>query len=496
MNEKNALNQSAHYIHGQWVTGAGKAFVSQNPTDNSILWQGRFATPLEICNAYDAARAALPSWSRLPLEARANHLLAFSQHVSRHADALSTLISLETGKPHWEAKTETQAVIAKINISITAHQERSLDKKTTDKNQITSGLRFKPHGVFAVLGPFNFPAHLSNGHIVPALLAGNTLIHKPSELTPAVAAFIMQCWHDSGLPAGVLNLIHGDARVATQLLNEDIQGVAFTGSYRAGLSIHESMSRRPEVLLALEMGGNNALVVDHVSNIPAAVYQTLLSSFITAGQRCTCARRLMVPNSDSGDAFLKQLIQACQRLRIGRPMDQPEPFMGPVISHPHALQHLSAQSNLEALGGKSLLPMRQLHENSAFLSPGLLDMTSVSNVPDEEIFAPLLQIYRYDHFEEAMALANQTRYGLAAGLFSDHAATYETFYQTIRAGLIYWNRPTTGASSLLPFGGCGRSGNHRPSAFFATDYCAYPIASLEQDQLSLPDQGLPGILLE
>ena len=168
--------------------------------------------------------------------------------------------------------------------------------------------------------------------------------------------------------------------------------------------------------------------------------------------------------------------------------------MGPVITQHYALAHIAAQDELQKLGGVSLLTMALLKENTGLLSPGIMDMTGIAFVPDEEIFAPFVQVYRYHDFEEALMLANQTRYGLSASLFSDNSERYERFYQTINAGLINWNKPTTGAASDLPFGGVGRSGNHRPTAYFATDYCAYPIASQEQPILTLPTARLPGII--
>ncbi|AHE67251.1 NAD-dependent aldehyde dehydrogenase [Legionella oakridgensis ATCC 33761 = DSM 21215] len=346
-----------------------------------------------------------------------------------------------------------------------------------------------------MLGPFNFPAHLSNGHIVPALLAGNTVVYKPSELAPAVAELILQCWHDSGLPGGVLNGIQGDATSAQLLLQQDIQGVYFTGSYKTGLAIHQQFSKRPDIILALEMGGNNPLIIDTVKDMQAALYHTMISAFITAGQRCTCARRVMIPDDHFGDQFLEHFIQSCKKIRVGQFTETPEPFMGPVIRHAHALTHLKTQEQLKTAGGNSLLAMSLLVDNTGLLSPGIMDMSQVKHPADEEIFAPFVQIYRYHHFEDALVLANQTQYGLAAGVITDHYERYEQFYHTIRAGLINWNRPTTGAASNMPFGGIGHSGNHRPSAYFAADYCVYPIASLEQPQLSTPKKLLPGIEL-
>ena len=484
-----------HYLDGRFVTGQGTTFVSTNPANGETLWQGNNASADEILQAVLAANRALPQWSAQDMAYREVLLKRFAKVVLQRRDELAYLIAVETGKPLWEALTEVQSVVAKIDLSIQACNERTADKETIMADA-TGWLRYKPHGVVAVLGPFNFPAHISNGHIIPALLAGNTVVYKPSEQTPLVAEFILQCFHECAFPAGVINGIQGNALCAKQLLSADIQGVYFTGSFQAGLAIHKQFSERPEVMLALEMGGNNPLIIDTVKDITAAVYQTILSTLLTSGQRCTSARRVLIPNNAHGDTFLKALLQGYKKVLVAAFTTQPEPFMGPVISHAHAVKHLEALRALQNLGGQTLLPMTMLADNTGFLSPGIIDMTTVISPPDEEIFAPLTQIYRYDDFEHALSLANQTRYGLSAGIFSDDLAHYQKFYQTIRAGLINWNRPTTGALSQLPFGGIGKSGNHRPSAYFAADYCAYPIASVEKALLVLPELTLPGVNLD
>ncbi|MDF1646263.1 MAG: succinylglutamate-semialdehyde dehydrogenase [Legionellaceae bacterium] len=483
----------SHYIDGHWVIGSGTPFVSTNPANNQSIWQGHTATGPEVAAAFEAAQRAGTSWARLPLEERAVHLKKFAQCVQKKAEQLTRLISLETGKPFWEAATETTSVIQKIQLSINAYHERTAEC-ITEAESINHCLRYKPHGIVAVLGAFNFPAHLSNGHIVPALLAGNTVIYKPSEYTPFVAEFIIQCWHESGLPKGVINLIQGQAETAHALIETRIQAVCFTGSYQTGLAIHQQLSTRPEVLLALEMGGNNPLIIDdNIKNIDAAVYNTILSSFLTTGQRCTSARRLIIPKTSTGQYFLTQLLKAAKNLQIDTPDNTPEPFMGPLIHPNQALKVFNAEKKLIALGANAFLNIQTIQENTALITPGILDMSAVYDPPDEEIFGPLIQLYHYESFDEALTLANQTRYGLAAGLLSDNKAHYEYFYQTIRAGLINWNRPTTGASSALPFGGIGYSGNHHPSAYFASDYVAYPTASVEEDTLNMPDNLLPGI---
>lgn len=495
MSTPKVMQSKGNYIQGQWIKGLGTVLESINPADGSLLWQGTNATGEEINQAAYGAQVALTSWLSLPFIDRAEYVKRFAAAVEENREHLARLISLETGKPFWESLTEVTAVVAKINLSIQSYQERT----NTKEHSIAEGksfLRYKPHGVVVVLGAFNFPAHLSNGHIVPALLAGNTVLYKPSEHTPAVAELIMQCWHDSGIPPGTISCLQGDVSSGKLVLAQDIQGVYFTGSYATGLRIHQQFSGRPDVILALEMGGNNPLVIDEVNDIDAAVYQSILSSFITSGQRCTCARRILIPNTAQGDAFLQRFIMTSQALKVGSFDAQPEPFMGPVISHLQALKHLHAQKLLLEAGGRALLPMQLLAEYTGFLSPGIIDMTQVPKPLDEELFAPLVQVYRYDNFSQAIELANQTRYGLAAGLLSDNETHYRQFYNTVRAGLINWNRPTTGAASNLPFGGIGLSGNHRPSAYFAADYCSYPIASMEQQQLTMPVSLLPGITLE
>ncbi len=483
-----------HFINGVWEAGNGEVFLSYNPTNNTPVWEGTIATEQESAKAYEAAQTAQTKWALLDLNQRVQFLKKFASNVEENRKELANTISLETGKPLWESITEVNSVISKISISLDAFHARTFESQVQVPDA-KGFVRFKPHGVVAVLGPFNFPAHLSNGHIVPALLAGNTVIYKPSELTPLVAELIIECWENTGIPPGVINCIQGTSTTAKSLLSQPIRGVFFTGSYTTGLSIQDQFKQKPEVILALEMGGNSPLVIDKMQNTNAAIYHSILSIFITAGQRCTCARRLIIPDNSFGDAFLKQFIQNVNGLKIGDFQEQPEPFMGPVIGHQQALAFLKAQADLQLLGGDPLLKMRLLKENSGFLSPGIMDMSKAKKPKDEEIFAPFVQIYRYQNFDEAIELANDTSYGLAAGLLSDNRSHYEKFYTQVNAGVINWNRPTTGAASNLPFGGIGRSGNHRPSAYFAADYCSYPIASLEQSELTLPEKLLPGVAL-
>ena len=486
---------STLYIAGAWQAGQGETITSLNPVTQQVLWSGQGATAGQVDLAVQAARQAFAGWARRSLQERIDVLEAFAARLKHHADDLARCIGEETGKPLWESATEVTTMVNKVAISVQSYRERT-GEKSGPLGDATAVLRHKPHGVVAVFGPYNFPGHLPNGHIVPALLAGNTVLFKPSELTPKVAELTVKCWIEAGLPAGVLNLLQGNRETGIALAaNPGIDGLSFTGSSRTGNALHQQFAGRPDKILALEMGGNNPLVVDEVQDVDAAVYAVIQSAFISAGQRCTCARRLLVPQGEWGDAFLARLVAVSETIEVGSFDQQPAPFMGSVISLDAALGLLDAQRILLAKGAVSLLEMRQPLAQSALLTPGIIDVTAVSERSDEELFGPLLQVIRYADFDAAIAEANDTHYGLAAGLLSDSEARYQQFWLESRAGIVNWNKQLTGAASSAPFGGVGASGNHRASAYYAADYCAYPVASLETGSLTLPATLTPGIRL-
>jgi succinylglutamic semialdehyde dehydrogenase len=486
---------STHYIAGAWHTGQGEALESLNPVSQEVIWQGQAASAAQVDDAVQAARAAFPAWASRSLDQRIAVLEQFAATLKIHAEALGHCIGEETGKPLWETATEVTSMVNKVAISVQSYRERT-GEKSGPLADATAVLRHKPHGVVAVFGPYNFPGHLPNGHIVPALLAGNCVVFKPSELTPKVAELTVKCWIEAGLPAGVLNLVQGarDSGVALAA-HEGIDGLFFTGSSRTGNLLHNQFAGRPDKILALEMGGNNPLVVDQVADLDAAVYTIIQSAFISAGQRCTCARRLLVPQGAWGDSLLERLVEVAASIKVGSFDAQPAPFMGSVISLAAAQQLIQAQQDLLDKGATALLTMTQPELSAALLTPGIIDVTEVANRPDEEFFGPLLQVIRYADFDAAISEANNTQYGLAAGLLSDSRARYEQFWLQSRAGIVNWNKQLTGAASTAPFGGVGASGNHRASAYYAADYCAYPVASLESDSLNLPATLTPGVTL-
>ncbi|CAM3935579.1 succinylglutamate-semialdehyde dehydrogenase [Shewanella aquimarina] len=485
----------SQFINGQWVAGQGHDVVSKNPANQEVIWESKTATPEQVNAAVEAARAAQFDWFMLGFDARLAIVEAYRDQLEAHKGDIAEVIAQETGKPQWETATEAAAMIGKIGLSVAAYHKRT----GTTENDTPAGravLRHKPHGVVAVFGPYNFPGHLPNGHIVPALLAGNTVVFKPSELTPKTAELMLKLWEKAGLPVGVINLVQGEVETGKALASHpQIDGLFFTGSSRTGHILHQQYAGHPGKILALEMGGNNPLIIKGVKDTLAAVHDIIQSAYISSGQRCTCARRLYVEKGAEGDALLAKLAEAVKQIKVGPWNAQPQPFMGSMISEAAAKGMVEAQRNLINLGGTPLVELKHLEAGTGLVSPGLIDVTQVIELPDEEYFGPLLQVVRYTDFDEAIKLANDTRYGLSAGILADSREDYDYFLARIRAGIVNWNKQITGASGSAPFGGVGASGNHRASAFYAADYCAYPVASVEADALAMPASLSPGLTL-
>ena len=463
-----------------------------SPVDNRITWQGSWATPLEIDAAYQRTLHASLDWSRSSVEERIDCIQRYSRSLEKNKDAIALCITLESGKPLWESKQEVMAAKSKVDNSIEAMQKRRSETASSSSTSMNV-IRYHPLGTVLVLGPYNLPLHLPGAHIVPSLLAGNTVVFKPSEKTPAVGDWIAKCWSEAGLPDGVLETLHGAVDVAKHVVEKpDLAGVFFTGSHRGGLALHRQLAGRPDCLLALEMGGNNPLVIDAIQDVDAAIQVIVQSCFITSGQRCTCARRLIVVESPENRRLLKKLGQAVVNIRVGNPLHSPEPFMGCLVSNEACESILNAQHGLVERGGRSLSECRRLESSSNSLTPGLIEIRD-DQIEDEEHFGPLTTIVNVSDFEQAVRLANKTKYGLAAGLLSDDENKFQYFVERVNAGIINWNSPTTGASGVMPFGGVGASGNHRPSGYFAADYCSFPKASVQVHELKLNRNLPPGL---
>jgi len=495
--------------------------VSTNPAHpDQVIWSGG-SDPAHVEAAITAARAALPAWSSTSVEKRMEVLRAFQGLASERAEAIGELICAETGKAIWDSVAEAKLLAAKVDITLDDSKNSGRARVTgfdLELSKTRKGIcRFRPHGVMAVVGPFNFPAHLPNGHIVPALLTGNTIVFKPSDKTPAVgqalAELFLEALEQAGAPAGVFNLIQGRADVASALVSHcGADGVLFTGSWPVGRRILEANLDQPGKMIALEMGGNNPAIIMPDADLKQAAIECARAAFVTTGQRCTCTRRILV-HKDIARPFATLLMKIASNLIVGDPKgigggsrNQPV-FMGPLISAESLDEAIRFQSDLAGAptgNPRPILEMTAIDHPSRghYVSPGIwqVDRFSLSDSvaddagADVELFGPMVRIAEFDTLDEAIEQANTTRYGLAASIFTQDDEAIDRFVAEARAGCINVNTGTAGASGKLPFGGIGWSGNHRPAGAFSPDYCAYPIASMidREPEISL----LPGMYFD
>lgn len=493
----------SNLVAGSWVSldqprAGSAAITSRSPHRTAhVVWSGH-APVSHAHDAIAAARAAQPAWAALGFDARAAVLKTFAGLAKKAEPALAALLTQEVGKVSWDAAAEASLLASKVDVTLDASTTGSLRRVSPFDvaiNATRSGrCDFRPHGVMAVIGPFNFPMHLPNGHIVPALLMGNTVVFKPSDKAPAcgqaLAALFDSALKQHNAPPGALNLVHGGVDVAKALVShDDLDGVLFTGSWPVGRAIMHANLDRPGRVLALELGGNNAAIVMPDAHLKQAVIECVRSAFVGTGQRCTCTRRVIVHRAIA-DRFVPALCKLASSIIVGDPSAPHPVFMGPIIDARARQAVLDAQTRFAASGAEVLVPATAIAWDNAcdnLLSPGIVrvERFHASEAEpfagsDVEVFGPLLRVTIVDSLDEAIAQANATRFGLAASIFTNDPASQQQFLARARAGCININTGTAGASSKLPFGGVGLSGNHRPAGAFSLDYCAYPIGSMTE----------------
>ena len=457
-------------------------FESRSPADpNDLLGIFQNANEDQIDEAVFRARSAFPAWNAAGMESRAGIIQRFAKLAKARQGELAQLIAREVGKAIWDARAEAALIASKVELSL---NEGMHWVKTIEAGP-GANASFHPRGVLAVLGPFNFPAHLPNGHIVPSLLLGNTILFKPSEQAPAVATWMLDRWLEAGLPEDVLQVVNGAGQCGAMLAtHRDVDGVLFTGSYQVGRQLQASLLDQADKILALEMGGKNAIIVLDDADMNLALHESVLSIAVTTGQRCTCTSRIFVERSCI-DRFSIELKNRLSRLRIGSPLNE-STFMGPLASI-KAWEHFQ-QGRIQAseAGGERLLGGRILP--APFVAPGIVRFNELNqNHPyqREELFGPEAAIYPVANLEEAISAVNDSDYGLAAAIFTQQESNYAACVGEIRTGILNWNRCTTGASGKLPFGGLGRSGNDRPAGITASLYASFPQAHLENAEGSM-----------
>ncbi|OGP82719.1 MAG: hypothetical protein A2Y95_03590 [Deltaproteobacteria bacterium RBG_13_65_10] len=445
-----------------------------------------------VDQAVTAARCAWPAWARTAAPERHAMLRRFAQILSKRAEEAALLIVEETGKPLFEARAEVRSAVDKVAITL----DEAL--RFVTPFEIPGGrCRLRPRGVLAVLGPYNFPLHLPNGHVVPALATGNCVVVKPSEVTPGVGQLAAECWDAAGLPPGVFNLVQGDGETGARLAaHADVNGVLFTGSWPTGDRIRRATLDQPGKILALEMGGKNAAIVLADADLDRAVAECFLAAFQTSGQRCTSTSRLLLDQPIAA-SFLERFIALAKGVRIGHGRD-PNTFMGPLATRAALDRFLTFQEIARREGAETILKNRPpvTPRRGHYVSPSIHRIARAdpaSRYQAEEIFGPDVCVQEVRGLDEALAAQDQTVYGLSLAIFTRRRAAYEEAFLRSEVGVLNWNRGSAGASSRLPFGGLRRSGSHFPSALFAPIYCTFPVASLESEAPFDPGALPPGI---
>ena len=468
------------FIGGQWAEPAAPEGVLENrsPADLAAVISRHAWSVRQVDAAVAAAREAQKKFARTSAAGRAQLVRDVGAVLKKREEELARAIALDVGKPLWEARTEAQACSAKA--VITADEGLKLVSDFPAPGQAGAECRFRPLGVAAVLGPFNFPVHLPNGHVLPALACGNAVVFKPSEIAPHAAEVYAGCLEEAGVPAGVFNLVQGGPAVGAALsAHAGVDGVLFTGSWAVGQAIQRA-SQGQTKLLALEMGGKNAALVLADADFDKAIYDVLFSAFVSAGQRCTAASRaIVVGPPEAARRFAARIAQLAAKLRIGHPLDEGV-FMGPLAS-PAALEKF--ERGVAAAGEEVVLASRRVQPrglDGCYATPSVQFVQNAGATPyqREELFGPDLAVYAASSEEEALAIANATDYGLAASVHTTSEEAFNRCQRALECGVVNWNAPTVGASGRLPFGGLKRSGNHRPAALWSTLYCAAPVAVL------------------
>ncbi len=499
------MNISEIDFKGDYINGA---FNKANRVDES--WEKFSPSDLKdkvinlscsytnVDDACSAASNAYKKWRFTSLDERKNYLLRLQEVYLANIDKMAQIISRETGKPTWEALTEAKALAGKIKITLEHSLKLVSEQRIENALPNTDGVvRYKSRGVMAVIGPFNFPAHLPNGHIIPALLTGNTIVFKPSDKTPAVGQFMAEMFHEAGFPEGVFNLVQGMSETGKRIVaHKLVDGVLFTGSYDVGLKIKQDTLNQYWKTLALEMGGKNTTVVWNDADLEKGVYDTLIGCFLTAGQRCSCTSKLVLHESIY-DQFVDKFYSAAKKIKIDHWSNSP--FMGPLISKDSVNKYVRFQEIAGREGAESLMRGKAISPSGyagSYVTPSINLVQSFdekSIYQKSEIFGPNVAIYKANELDQAIEITNASGFGLAMSIFTKDKSIYEKALVEARVGLLNWNRTTNGASSRLPFGGLGKSGNDKPSGNFAVKYCTTPIASLEDRGSFEPDKILPGL---
>lgn len=472
------------YVGGRFLEPAGDALISEDPARDGAPVIETAWSAARVGEAVLAAKDAQVAWSRLSFDARLAALHRFREVIRARKETLADAIVREIGKIRAEARTEIDSLLGRFDL--VAAQIRADLRDGPLPGFPNEALRWHPHGVVGVIGPFNFPLHLCHAHVVPALLLGNTVVMKPSEIAPLSGIRYAEAADEAGLPPGVLNVVQGRGPTgAAMVAHPDVHGLAFTGSWPVGRRITEAALDKPEMLIALEMGGKNTVIVCEDADVRQAAHEIVVGGYLTTGQRCTCTDRVLVHR-----ALARPLIDALRRmvsaLRFGDP-DDASAFAGPMATRDGRDKLERAMAAAERAGADVVVEGKRLpggfyRTGSVHVLPeGVHEVTGYTDV---ELFGPDLGIEIVESDDEAIAVVNASPYGFANSVFTASDARFDRYYRETRCGILNRNRSTNQASPRLPFGGTGRSGNFRPAGSFAPRNLAIPVAVQSNSILS------------
>lgn len=445
-------------IGGRWVAGEGPSYPNLNPArPQENLGLVEEASEAQVNEALSAAERAFADWRRMTPPARARIVGRAAYLLRERKEELARVMSREEGKLLRESRGEIEKSL--LLMEYYAGEGVRLGGETIPSEMprtFTYTLR-QPLGVVSIITPWNFPVSILVWKVSPALVAGNTVVCKPSPLTPASAVMVAEAFQEAGLPDGVLNLVQGDARVGTQLVGaKEVKAVSFTGSTPVGMAVYQQASARG-AKVTCEMGGKNAVVVLEDADLDLAATGILQGAFGSTGQRCTATSRLIVHKAVR-EKLLERLVAGAKQIIPGDPFDEAS-GMGPAVSEEQLKKVLSYIEIASGEGGKLCTGGERPAREGYFVVPTIFDgITPSMRLAREEVFGPVLAVLEAGSFEEALSIANDVEYGLTASIYTQNPNAIMEFVERAEVGMVHVNQPTVGGEAQLPFGGIKKSG--------------------------------------
>lgn len=452
------------FINGEWLESiSGKTARNINPANiKEIIGTTQLASREEARKAIEAAYNAFKGWKNTPAPARGRIVARAARLMEDNKEELSQILTREEGKTIAEARGELTRAINVVEFC--AGESRRMTGETIP-SELPANFAYtvkEPHGVVACITPWNFPIAIPAWKIAPALVAGNTVVFKPATLTPGTAVRLTEIFSEAGLPVGVLNLVLGSGSdVGDEIVNHPaVRAISFTGSTETGLKLYEQVARRG-VKVQAEMGGKNPVVVLEDCDMDLAVESTAQGAFGSTGQRCTATSRAVVVDTVA-DKFVEKIVARAMSFRLG-PGDDPNTDIGPSVDEGQfntVLKYIDIgrEDGATLLCGGKRATGDGL-DNGLFVEPAVFDhVTPDMRIAREEIFGPVLSVLRVKDFNEAMAVANDSEYGLSSSIFTNDANNIYRFVDEIETGMTHINSPTTGGEAHIPFGGTKATG--------------------------------------